>query len=290
MDARKRTLHSLDGLSVGDAYGEHFVWHGGISPGAPLPPPPWRWTDDTHMALSIVEVLLTRGEIDGDALAAAFARRFAEEPWRGYAAGAAKLLSAYARGGDWRELAPAIFEGGSYGNGGAMRAAPIGAFFAGDPDRAAREAARSACVTHAHPEGQAGAIAVAVAASLRAADVELAGVEFLDTVLRHMPDSPRDGTRTRQGIARARTIAAGDVDAAAHALGTGYHVAAFDTVPFCLWIVAHEGADYARALEQTVRGRGDADTTSAIVGGIIAADGRPLPPNLLEAREPLPPL
>ena len=61
-------------------------------------------------------------------------------------------------------VAPALFGGGSYGNGGAMRAAPIGGYFWDDPERARKEAQRSAEVTHAHPEGQAGAAVRQVAA------------------------------------------------------------------------------------------------------------------------------
>ena len=78
---------SLAGLSVGDAFGELFFTPQAISR-PHLPPGPWPWTDDTHMALSIVEILQTFGRIEQDALAQAFARRFMEEPYRGYARGA----------------------------------------------------------------------------------------------------------------------------------------------------------------------------------------------------------
>lgn len=43
--------------------------------------------------------------------------------------------------------------------------APLGAWFADDLDRVVSEARASAEVTHFHPEGQAGAIAIAVAAA-----------------------------------------------------------------------------------------------------------------------------
>src|SRR5262245_24425657 len=55
---------------------------------------------------------------------------------------------------------------GSWGNGAAMRVAPPGAFFAGDPAEAAWQAALSATVTHTHPEAVAGAIAAAHAVPL----------------------------------------------------------------------------------------------------------------------------
>lgn len=52
------------------------------------------------------------------------------------------------------------------GNGGAMRAAPVGAYFADDLDKVLCHARASAEVTHGHIEGIAGAMAVAVAAAL----------------------------------------------------------------------------------------------------------------------------
>jgi ADP-ribosylglycohydrolase len=283
MNTRERTLQSLSGLSVGDAFGERFF---AVSPKGiamrQLPAGPWMWTDDTHMALSVVEVLLAHGTIDQDALAQRFAQRFREEPWRGYAGGAQRLLTLYARGADWRKEAPKLFDGGSYGNGGAMRAAPIGAFYAGDPERAAAEARRSAMVTHAHLEGQAGAMAVAAASAMALSTERPSGPEFLHQVLPHVPAS-----RTQDGIEQATRIGADEHRRAASILGTGYRVAAFDTVPFCLWVVAHHALDFETALWTTVSGLGDRDTTCAIVGGIVALFAA-IPPTWLERREALP--
>ena len=50
-------------------------------------------------------------------------------------------------------LAQNLFPGGSFGNGGAMRAAPWGLFFHDDLDRVWAEAGRRAAVTHRHPLG-----------------------------------------------------------------------------------------------------------------------------------------
>ena len=47
-----------------------------------------------------------------------------------------------------------------------MRAAPVGAYFADDPQRTAAEAAHTAAIAHGHPEGEAGASAVAAEAAL----------------------------------------------------------------------------------------------------------------------------
>ena len=283
MDRRERTLCSLDGLSVGDAFGETFF---SSSPQAIverlLPQGTWQWTDDTAMAISIVEVLLAHGEIDQDALASAFVDRYVAEPWRGYGGGAHRLLRAIGQGADWRDVAQTLFNGGSWGNGGAMRAAPIGAYFAGDPERAAEEARKSAQITHAHVEGQAGAMAVAVAAALLGSAAPPTGNDLLKAILAHVPD-----TRTQAGIERAMDFGAHEQARAAATLGTGASVAAFDTVPYCVWVVAHYAHDYPAALWTTVAGLGDRDTTCAIVGGIVAVHS-PVPEMWLVRREPLP--
>ncbi len=275
---------SLEGLSVGDAFGELFF---SISPyhtsWADLPAGPWCWTDDTHMALSIVEILKTYGYIDQDALAQAFARRFMQAPYRGYAGGAMLVLQQIAAHADWRKAAPALFENGSYGNGAAMRAAPIGGFFSTAPEQAAQQAQLSAVITHAHPEGQAGAMAVAVAAALAAQRLYLSGQQFLQGILPLVPES-----LTRQGIQRAIDIPPDDMRAASWKLGTGSKVSAQDTVPFCLWSAAHHLDNYEEALWWTAKGFGDCDTTCAIVGGIVALSTGGVPAAWVEQREPLP--
>ncbi|MGY2028032.1 ADP-ribosylglycohydrolase family protein [Nocardia gipuzkoensis] len=70
-----------------------------------------------------------------------------------------------------------------------------GAFYAGDPERVAAEAVRSAQVTRMHPEGVLGAVAVALAAG-RAAHARLTGIrptpqEFITAVLAPCSEPPR---------------------------------------------------------------------------------------------------
>ncbi len=117
---------SLDGLSLGDGFGERFfgptaLIEARIAARA-LPPSPWYYTDDTEMALAVVEVLTQRGLIDPDALALAFARRYHRDPQRGYGGTAHQILRAIGLGERWEVVAPAAFGGqGSMGNGAASR-------------------------------------------------------------------------------------------------------------------------------------------------------------------------
>jgi len=166
-----------------------------------------------------------------------------------------------------------------------MRVAPLGAYFADDLDRTVVEATRSAEVTHAHPEGIAGAIAVSIAAAIAARD-GARGVDLLRAVCDHVPRG-----YTRDGIEEAIGVDASETSVrAAATLGNGSGVTAADTVPFCLWIVAHRAASFEEALWETVAGLGDRDTTCAIVGGLVAArDGAAsIPAAWRRAREPLP--
>jgi ADP-ribosylglycohydrolase len=235
------------------------------------------------MALSIVEVLEKYGCIGQDFLALAFARRFTQEPHRGYAGGAMRLLAQIAAGGNWRELSPRLFGNGSFGNGSAMRVAPVGGYFFNDIKQAAEQARLSAVVTHAHIEGQAGAMAVAVSAAIAANDSLPTGNDFLKEVLRYVPDSV-----TKERIELAKQISSDDLNAARQKLGTGNEVSSQDTVPFCLWCSAHNLDDFERALWLTAKGFGDVDTTCAIVGSIVALSANKIPASWLKQREPLP--
>jgi ADP-ribosylglycohydrolase len=289
---------SLDGLSVGDALGAQFFMLGrslaDLAAGTP-PAAPWEWTDDTHMACSIVAELREHGEIDQDRLAGVFAQRC--EPYRGYGAGAVVILHEIRDGVPWRDAARTAFGGeGSCGNGAAMRVAPLGAYHADRPREAARLAIDSAEVTHAHPEGIAGAILVAVgaahAAAARLARVRPPAAEFLRRLDPYLVDG-----QVQRGVSRARGLLGKSVAEAAYVLGNGSRVTAQDTVPFALWTAATYLDDYPAAITACVEAGGDVDTTAAIVGGIVAAytglGDRPdvvgVPPSWLHSREALPP-
>ncbi|GAA4099919.1 ADP-ribosylglycohydrolase family protein [Actinomadura miaoliensis] len=276
---------SLRGLAVGDALGSQFFVPANRAAfdDRALPPAPWQWTDDTEMACSVLHVLRRHGTVDQDALAASFAAHHDFD--RGYGPSTNRLLRLVREGGDWRVLSRDTFDGqGSWGNGGAMRVAPLGAWYAGDPAEAARQAERSAVVTHAHPEAVAGTIAVAVAAALTASGHRPPGV-FIDSILRHVPPG-----KVRDGIAEARRLLTiSDPSVASAVLGNGSRVAAHDTVPFALWAAARHLDDYAQAFWTTAAAGGDVDTTCAIVGGIVAASADAQPPaEWLAATEPLP--
>ncbi|MCB9615600.1 MAG: ADP-ribosylglycohydrolase family protein [Sandaracinus sp.] len=281
-DRRIAATRALEGLSVGDAFGQAFFVHD-VEAGT-LPPAPWHWTDDTAMALAVRDELFASGDVDPDRLALRFARHYADGPDRGYGGTAHGILRAIGQGVPWQTAASRVFDGGgSMGNGAAMRVAPIGAFACDDLARVVAMADASARPTHTHPDGRAGAIAVAVATAHVFAGGDLDAL--FDVVLAHTPPGP-----THDGIARAASVLhLHDPRSAASILGNGSRIVASDTVPFCLWCVAHGVDDYEAALWRTVRGGGDRDTTCAIVGGIVAGRAE-VPRTWRAAREALPEL
>ncbi|WP_424636240.1 ADP-ribosylglycohydrolase family protein [Embleya sp. AB8] len=265
-DSVSSALASLRGLALGDALGAQFFVPENLPCLADrrLPGGSWPWTDDTEMACVLHAELVIRGRVDQDALVREFATRHDFD--RGYGPSTNRMLRLVREGGDWRALAAEPFAGqGSWGNGAAMRVAPLGAWFADDLDAVVGQAVLSAEVTHTHPEGIAGAVAVAVAAA-GAATLERPGAGDFVAFVRE---------RTPAGLVRERLGAALDlVDrqdsrAVGRILGNGRQVSAPDTVPFAVWSAARHLDDYRAAFWATASAGGDVDTTCAIVGGIV---------------------
>jgi ADP-ribosylglycohydrolase len=253
-----------------------------------VPKPVWRYTDDTVMALGITEVLTHYREIDQDVLAKVFTWRFLAAPDRGYGETAFRILKQIAQRVPWREVSTSAFDGeGSMGNGAAMRVAPLGAYFAEDLDLVVSQARASAEVTHAHIEGIAGGVAVALAAAwaCRRGLGLHNSLNLLETAIARTPAS-----ETRLGLERALMVPF-DVSPfqAAAQLGNGRQVIAQDTVPFALWNAAKHLDNYEAAIWTTIGVGGDIDTNCAIVGGVtaLATGGKGIPSDWLQAREPL---
>ena len=171
MDNQDRYRGCLVGLAVGDAIGAPFeglpssyIYESfGLGRNIVSKPPVDElfYTDDTQMMISVAETLIKHGEIVTETLCRNFVDNYQEN--RGYGAGCRKILDAMATGGDWRELTTSLFPGGSYGNGAAMRVAPVGLMFGDDRERLMEQSRLSAMPTHVHPLGIEGAILIAAA-------------------------------------------------------------------------------------------------------------------------------
>ena len=275
----ERYTGCLLGLALGDAVGARLegnvaartLWKalGLTQPGV------LRWTDDTQMSLVLMQHLAAHGAIEQDVLARAWAK---EARWRrGYGHGALRTLRMIRDGMPWEQAATEVFPDGSYGNGAAMRAAPVGVWF-GDRDARLDAARRTAVITHAHPLGIEGAILMAEAAHLaRAARVT-------PSALLEVAEQQEFCTRLEQidGLLDTAPPAA-DV-----ARTLGNDVRAHGSVVTAIYTyLRFREQGFEDLLAFVLALRGDTDTIAAMAGalyGIEHGDGA-LPAALLEQLE-----
>jgi len=274
----KKSLHlaltSLTGLSVGDAFGETFFGKeehilNRLSERI-LQEGTWLFTDDTVMSIGIYNILAEYNEIDQTALAQEFADNYLLDDYRGYGGTAHSILKDIAAGKPWKDVSQAVFDGmGSMGNGAAMRAGLIGAYYYEETDKVIQQAIRSAEITHFNQEAIAGAVAVALAAAIctrsHIDNATLSATAFFDHIIEHTPES-----NVKYKIRKAATLPGHyDIRTVTTILGNGTKLTAQDTVPFALWCAAQHLYDYENALWTAVSGLGDRDTIAAIVGSIV---------------------
>lgn len=289
-DRIKHAKRALDGIALGDCFGQTFFVPDEIAcqriKDREILNESWYFTDDTVMAIGIYRILEKYGKIDQDELAKVFAENYALDWHRGYGGTSHSILRGIGEGRDWREVASGAFDGmGSMGNGGAMRVAPVGAYFADDMDKVLYYARASAEVTHAHIEGIAGAMAAAAASALllnkKLGRYFGEGEVFLRDVADKLPE-----TDTKYKILSAVAIKKeSSIDFVVSALGNGMMLTAQDTVPFCLWCAAHFYESVEEALWTAVSALGDRDTICAIVSGMISLYADELPQQWLSHME-----
>src|ERR687898_461920 len=233
------------------------------------------YTDDTEMMIGLAESLLERGDVDPDHLAARFVENC--DPGRGYGAGTLEVFDLWRSGVGVDEAAARVFGGrGSFGNGAAMRVAPVGVLFAADPERVRARARASARVTHAHPLGIDGAVAQAADVRAAVCSEEIVGaareaasspemIAALEIVAELVEERPAPGDAVRS---------------------LGHSSAAHRSVPTAIYAaIAHP--DFESAVEFAVRCGGGTDTIGAMAGAIAGArDGaEAIPGRWLDALE-----
>ncbi|MFK7961784.1 MAG: ADP-ribosylglycohydrolase family protein [Phycisphaerales bacterium] len=224
-----------------------------------------RWTDDTQMTLDTARSLVRCGAVDQDDLAREYAgnRRWS----RGYGPAAAKTLRHIARGTSWRKARFARFPNGSFGNGAAMRVAPVALSSRDDQGAVIAGATAVGEITHAHPLAIGGAIAVALAVHAAAR-----GDDAAATVEASMHPSIGPEHRERLEVVRAWGVP-GERPALREVrrrLGNG--MAAVESCATAIWLAT---ASYDRSLTDLIRDaiglRGDTDTIAAMAAGIWGA-------------------
>jgi poly(ADP-ribose) glycohydrolase ARH3 len=230
---------------------------------------PGRYTDDTQMAVALADSLVrTGGVVDGEDCARAYAERF--EPHRGYGAGAYQVIERLRQGEDYRKTGTAFFPDGSFGNGSAMRIAPVGLLHgtgeAPNLQDAVFEAVRC---THVHPEALDGAVLQARLVGLLSRFPAGAEPHFSD----FEPDLRRRARTkafSRQLDALTELFAEGADDRSAAArLGNG--IRAVEAVPAAIWAAFRHGLRPEESIVRAIALGGDTDTIGAMTGALVGA-------------------
>jgi poly(ADP-ribose) glycohydrolase ARH3 len=228
------------------------------------------YTDDTAMALGLAESLVQVGELDQQHLGDTFRANYRREPWRGYASGPPAIFAQVERHGvPYTKAARSLFGGqGSFGNGAAMRIAPLGLFFHDAPDLY-EQARTSATVTHTHPIGVDGAalLAWAVAQAVKLEPQEPFPVERFSLGLVNFARTSEMRTKMQQ----VRELLAEDTLPLVAARQLGWSVAVHESLPFALYAFLRHPNSFEDCLFCAVLNYGDQDTLGAMACAISGA-------------------
>jgi len=231
------------GAIAGDIIGSVYEAHPIKTRDFPLFHPRCRFTDDSVLTIAVAQAILSDGDY----------RRWVWEigrrhPHAGYGGSFMSWL---------HSTDPQPYH--SWGNGSAMRVSPVGWAFDGVDD-VLREAARTAEISHNHPEGIKGAQAVALSVFLAR--------------------TTRDKGLIRKEIAARFGY---DLDRTVDGIrpSYGFDVSCQGTVPEAI-ISFLDAGGYEDAVRNAVSLGGDSDTLACITGAIAEACYGPVAPDIAE--------
>jgi poly(ADP-ribose) glycohydrolase ARH3 len=266
---REKIEGLLFGTFLGDAIGAPFE---GSQPDD-LPPldmhyialnPPKTYTDDTQMSISVFEEMCENGRIDQRSLLQRFIKRFS--PWRGYSGGMLDVIEQWKGGRDIEDAAKMLYNGsGSFGDGAAMRAAPISAFFSLDEVNACmEEVKRCSLLTHTHPYGISGAMLQSYCVLLALNDIPFK--EWLPRLFSFPMESVYKIKLETIKICIEKEYSPHD-----GAREIGHEADALEAVPAALFAVLRNPNSFADMILFAVSMGGDTDTIGAMAGAIAGA-------------------
>jgi poly(ADP-ribose) glycohydrolase ARH3 len=227
------------------------------------------YTDDTEMMIATAESLIACKGFDGKNMAQYFLNNF--HPERGYGAGTIRALSLIKSGTDWDKAGSIVFNGGSFGNGAAMRIAPIGVFYYDDQRMLRTIAAKASIITHAHLLGKEGATlqayAIAQALQLKAQD-PFDSFHFLQKLINFV--IPEAGVY-QEKLEIIGELLGENPDQEIIINQLGHDSSAPNSVPTAIYCFISHPHSFQDALVYAVGLGGDTDTIAAMTGAISGA-------------------
>jgi poly(ADP-ribose) glycohydrolase ARH3 len=265
--SRSKFVGCLVGSAVGDALGSSFegLWN----PEAKIERFSGRWTDDTHMMIGVAESLIANKGFDGSHMTEIFIKNYELEPWRGYASGPPRVFRWIKSGVAWNEAAKRLFGGaGSYGNGAAMRVAPVGVLYHDDLEQLRSVAYGQSRITHVHELGMDGAAIQAYAVAL-AVNADSSSELDSHAFLGKLKDFTHNAVYKRKLEMAWRLLGETNKVRVARELGNG--VEAYNSVPTAIYCFLRNQGSFEDSVLYAVSLGGDTDTIAAMTGAINGA-------------------
>lgn len=292
VDLRDRFRGCIVGLAIGDALGHptefissvarikaKYGERGIVEYDRAGSHPPGTFTDDTQMTIAVARALALRGHGSHDELMTLLGREFmawARHPSNNRAPGGTCLAGCrhLEQGAHWKDAGVK----GSKGCGAAMRAAPIGLFFANDDDALLRVSAAQSVLTHRHPTGIASSVAAAapVAWLVRGHGIDgIIGftrqlVERLDEDLLVEFGADPEAARTignreqLERLDRLEAVLDREHDDVCALLGGAW--VGEEAVATALWCFLKAGGDFHESIRRGANSSGDSDSIACIAG------------------------
>ena len=271
-DLRSKILGSLMGTGVGDALGASLEGWRRVDEAEIRALAEKRdtliYTDDTHMMIGVAESLIESKGFDGEHMTGRFMENYSREPFRGYGPGPPRVFRLIRSGEAWDKAAERLYGGGSFGNGSAMRIAPVGVFYYDDIAKLKEIAYKSSQITHAHELGKEGAALQAYAIALSTqADPSLAiqGNEFLRKLTQFVEHEVY-----KQKLKSVEELL-GEKDRAKVVAELGHGIEAFNSVPTAVYSFLSHPKSFEEAVVYAISLGGDTDTIGAMTGAISGA-------------------
>ena len=226
------------------------------------------YTDDTHMMIGVAESLIKTRGFDGENMTQTFVKNYELEPFRGYGPGPPRIFRLIRAGKAWDKAAQELYHGGSYGNGSAMRVAPIGVLYYDNPEILREVAHKSSQITHTHTLGKEGAAVQAYAIGLAtnlepplAVDQE----DFLAKLINYTQDRVY-----KEKLNRIKGLLV-EPDKARVTIELGNGIEAFNSVPTAIYSFLAQPDSFTQAVLYAISLGGDTDTIGAMTGAISGA-------------------
>jgi len=253
------------GTAVGDSLGARREGSSAIAEIADLAP---RYTDDTAMTIAVAESLVEQKDFHYWHMAERFLRNYELEPWRRYGHTISRVFRLMRHGQlGFGMIDRNLYPDGSFGNGAAMRVAPIGLLYHDDPEMLRDVAYNCAGITHSHELGLEGAAlqACSVALAVLADPRDVKRTEFLGTLRMFARPGPyQEKLKTVIDL----LVQGAEKEAVVEQLGTGG--SALESVPTAIYAFL-ANPSFKSAVIYAVSLGGDADTIGAMTGAIAGA-------------------